>query len=379
MTVRDLQVVRVELGHPREVSWTVLDGHSGGVLEPAESFLAYLSMVGRSPNTVRAYAHDLCDLFEFLRLHDRCWERLTLEQLGEFVVWLQMPAAGRSGAVSVLPSVSAQVSATTVNRKLAAVSTFYDFHGRHGVQVHGMWQWRRGRRSGSWKPMLAHLGPRETRHRTVSLKTDRVEPHVLTEEQTEVIIDGCARLRDRFLFSLLRDTGVRIGEALGFRHEDVNARRCEVTVRARVNANGAQAKTLNRTIPVPAQLLVLYSDYLHEEYGALDSDYVFVNLWSGSVGAPLTYSTVHGLVQRLRTSTGVQFGPHSLRHTYATTLLRKGTRLEVVSKLLGHASVATTVDVYGHLTPDDTRRALVKAGVLPDLAHDQDPPSEPVS
>lgn len=109
-------------------------------------------MIGRSPNTVRAYAHDLRDLFEFLRLRERCWERLTLEQLGEFVVWLQLPAEGRSGAVSVLPSVSAHVSATTVNRKLAAVSAFYDFHGRHGVQVDGMWQWRRGRRSMLRKP-----------------------------------------------------------------------------------------------------------------------------------------------------------------------------------------------------------------------------------
>lgn len=335
--------------------------------------------MGRSPNTVRAYAHDLCDLFEFLRLHNRPWEQLTLEQLGQFVAWLQMPPPGRAGEISVLPSVAAHVTASTVNRKLAAVSAFYDFHGRHGVQVDGMWQWRRGRRTGSWRPMLAHLGPRETRHRTVSLKTDRVEPHVLTEPQIYLIFDGCQRLRDRFLFSLLRETGMRIGEALGLRHEDVNARRCEVAVRARENANGARAKTLNRTIPVPPELLMLYSDYLHEEYGSLDSDYVFVNLWSGAVGRPMRYSTVHGLVRRLRKSTSVEFGPHSLRHTYATTLLRKGTPVEVVSNLLGHASIATTVDIYGHLTPDDTRRALVEAGVLPDLEHGLDAESEPVS
>ncbi len=100
---------------------------------------------------------------------------------------------------------------------------------------------------------------------------------------------------------------------------------------------------------------------------------MFVNLWSGVAGTPLTYSSVHGLVRRLRKATGVTFGPHSLRHTYATTLLRNGTRVEVVSKLLGHASIATTVDTYGHLSPEDTRRALVAAGVL----HDPDPKPDP--
>lgn len=201
----------------------------------------------------------------------------------------------------------------------------------------------------------------------MSLKTDRIEPHVLTDPQIVQILQGCGRLRDRLLFSVLRESGMRIGEVLGLRHEDLNARRREVSVRARDNANGARAKTLNRTIPVPGELFVLYSDYLHEEYGVLDSDYVFVNLWSGVLGEPLTYSSVYGQVRRLRAATGVSFGPHSLRHTYATTLLRKGARVEVVSKLLGHASVATTVDTYGHLSPEDTRRALVAAGVLRDL------------
>ena len=44
---------------------------------------------------------------------------------------------------------------------------------------------------------------------------------MLTAAQTQAILDGCTRLRDRLLFALLLDTGVRIGEALGLRHEDV--------------------------------------------------------------------------------------------------------------------------------------------------------------
>ena len=56
------------------------------------------------------------------------------------------------------------------------------------------------------------------------------------------------------------------------------------------------------------------------------------------------------------------FDPHWCRHTYATRLLRKGTPIEVVSKLLGHSSIATTSDIYGHLSAEDVRRALEAAG-----------------
>ena len=44
----------------------------------------------------------------------------------------------------------------------------------------------------------------------------------------------------------------------------------------------------------------LYADYLNREYGALDSDYVFVNLWSAPLGRPWSYSAVYDLVVRLR-------------------------------------------------------------------------------
>ena len=106
----------------------------------------------------------------------------------------------------------------------------------------------------------------------------------------------------------------------------------------------------------------LYADYLNQEYGALDSDYVFVNLWSAPVGRPWSYSAVYDLVERLRTRTGIEFGPHLFRHTYATWLLRRGAGMESVKGLLGHASIATTIDTYGHLTVEDARTTLAAAG-----------------
>ena len=71
-------------------------------------------------------------------------------------------------------------------------------------------------------------------------------------------------------------------------------------------------------MPVAPELMRLYAQYMHVEYGSLDSDYVFVNLWGGRVGRPLTYSTVNDVVVRTRRAVGFHFTPHCFRHTYAT-------------------------------------------------------------
>ena len=82
----------------------------------------------------------------------------------------------------------------------------------------------------------------------------------------------------------------------------------------------------------------------------------------------MTYAAVYDLVIRLRRRTGIDFDPHWYRHTYATEMLRTGVPVEVVSKLLGHASVTTTVGIYGHLTVEDARALLERAGWFADTA-----------
>jgi site-specific recombinase XerD len=113
---------------------------------------------------------------------------------------------------------------------------------------------------------------------------------------------------------------------------------------------------------VSAELIRLYGDYLHAEYGDLDSDYVFVNLFAEPRGHALSYPAVYDLVLRLRSRTGIDFDPHWCRHGLATRMLRDGVPVEVVSKLLGHASLSTTLSIYGHLSAEDARRALEVAG-----------------
>jgi integrase len=80
----------------------------------------------------------------------------------------------------------------------------------------------------------------------------------------------CGHLRDRLLSAVgLR---LRVGEALGLRHEDIMAAGPTVAVVPRINGNGARSKSgQQRTIPVSGQVIRLYGDYLFTEYGNLDA------------------------------------------------------------------------------------------------------------
>jgi len=343
-------------------SWTVL-GDDDVPVGPAERFLGYLTAIERSPNTVKAYAHDLKDFLEFLGGRGLEWREARLEDIGEFVTWLRLPPAGRAGVVAVLPSAASQVSSATVNRKLAAVSSFYAYQARNGAEVGDLLAaWRAGGRGG-WKPFLHHLskgGP--YRGRVLAVKVPQRLPRILTVAEVQAILDACVRLRDRFFFAVLHETGCRAGEALGLRHEDIAAAEREIRIVPRDNANGARAKSGQRTVLAGGDLIRLYADYLHGEYGGIGSDYVFVNLFAEPRGQAWSYPAVYDLVVRLRAKTGIDFDPHWFRHSMATRLLRDGVPVEVVSKLLGHSSVTITVAVYGHLTAEDARAALEKAG-----------------
>ncbi len=95
-------VARVVVSGSRRESWSVV-GEDGLVVGPAERFLSFLTDSGRSPNTVKAYAHDLRDWFEFLTGRGLDWTTVTVEDVAAFVAWLRLPRPARGAAVAVLP------------------------------------------------------------------------------------------------------------------------------------------------------------------------------------------------------------------------------------------------------------------------------------
>ena len=173
---------RVALPDGRE-AWTVL-GADGGEVEPAAGFLRYLHRIERSPNTVRAYAHDLKLFFEFLAGRGLAWDAVGVADLGGFRGVVAPPGGERGAASGARPA----RSASTTNRALSAVMGFYEFHARHGVPVAARLVERGRSGRGSYRPFLYGIAKGSSRARAGRLRTVRELPKVLTLAQIAAVI-----------------------------------------------------------------------------------------------------------------------------------------------------------------------------------------------
>jgi integrase len=284
--------------------------------------------------------------------------------LGEFAAWARRPAEN----VLVLSEQAAKRSASTVNRMLAAVVSFYEFRARRGNELARDLVVRTRSGRGAFKPFLHGIAREMPRGRPVWLPERQRLRRTLSLERVAAVIDCQRRLRDRFLFGLLASTGMRVGQALGLRHEDVVSWERRIEIVPREGGGRARSKGgAQGSVPVPGELIRLWSDCMHEEYGAVESDFLFVNLWGGERGRPLACSSVNELVRRTRELVGFHFTVHQLRHTFATLAYRDGVALEVIGAVLTHSSPSSTL-IYTRLTAEDLRRVLADRGVLDRVA-----------
>ena len=206
-------VQRVLSPATRPASWTVL-GDDDVPVAPIERYLACLTDIERSPSTIKAYAHDLKDWFVFPTGRGLDWREVRLEDIAGFMAWLRRPPATRDGAVAMLPSVEHHCAESRVNRKLSALSAFYQHASRQGVDLGELlttWQ-PGGRRGSGWKPFLHHIDKGQLQpRRAIGLTAPRKLPRVLSVAEAQAILDACEHLRDRFLFALPYDTGADRG------------------------------------------------------------------------------------------------------------------------------------------------------------------------
>jgi integrase/recombinase XerD len=350
-----MKVQRVQIPGQDRVTWLVI-GDDYLPIRPIQEYLAYLENIERSPHTIRAYAHHLCLYWHYLQETKLDWITVGLGELAEFVAWLRRPLS----SIVSLQEQEAKRSEVTINAILAAVCMLYDFHERLGTTPEHNFYRDQVQPYRTYKHFLYHLTKgKPVRTRLIKLKAPRRLPNMLTAQQFEQMLAVCHRLRDKFLVSLLYESGIRVGQLLGLRHGDIRSWDNLIRIVPRnSNPNGARAKTRESyTISVPPSLMALYTSYLVEEFGETDSDFVFVNLWGGKIGQPMTYAAVIDLFRRMSKASGVQVHPHLLRHTHATLLLQSGMDAAYVQKRLGHASVQTTINTYVHLTDEDLKRA----------------------
>jgi integrase len=254
---------------------------------------------------------------------------------------------------------------------LTAVHGLYDHHARlkTGPEL-ALYRFLNVPRR-TYKPFLyGFTKEKPIRKRVVQVQREERLVKTLRQEQVERLLAACTHLRDRLLLTLLFETGMRIGQALGLRHADIKPEDNVIQIVPREdNSNGARAKSL-RAYEVPLSpgnlVMPLYVDYVLQELNGLEvdhlPDYVFVNLWEGELGRPMTYAAVVALFRRLQRHSGIYVRPHMFRHTRATKWIYEDhLPLATASRLLGHRSIQTTNDLYVHPTADDLRNDLKQA------------------
>lgn len=364
-------------------TWTVL-GEDYATVGPIEEWIEAHRHLW-SPNTVRGYATSLAQWWSFLEQRGQAddWRDVGVPAFTGFLSWQRN---GRTVEYRLAESDQAPTAAT-LEVRLAALISFYRWHQAvSGVSVAGRLLRGTPRRRPA-RGLLAHLDARSdpAASSLVRVRRDRRRdrPPLLLPEQIQAILDGCAvfdtesrswqgNLRDRFVFALLAETGMRLGEALGLRIGEFVLGRggtayVEIVPRSD-NPNGARVKMMRpRRVYVGADLERLFADYLTDiacraaESGiALTSTRpLLVNVARPPLLAALRETTVREKVAALRRR---GFGPpgwtpHWFRHTHATALLLAGTPEWVVSRRLGHAHVQTTLDLYGWVRDDEALRA----------------------
>lgn len=167
-------------------------------------------------------------------------------------------------------------------------------------------------------------------------------PRALTASDVQCLLGSCDRRRamgrrDYAILMLLTRMGLRAGEVAGLELDDVDWRHGEIVIRGR---GGRQ-----ELLPLPADVGEALVGYLRRGRPPTESRRLFVRVCAPHQG--LRSSSIGSLVSRACGRAGLpRVGPHRLRHTTATDLLRHGASLSEIGQLLRHRSGAETTAIY---------------------------------
>lgn len=203
---------------------------------------------------------------------------------------------------------------------------------------------------------------------------DEVQP--LDPEQARRLLEVIRGHRLEALYSVTLAVGLRQGEALGLKWEDVDLEGKVIHVRFQLQRidkeyrlTEPKTQRSRRTIPLPpfaiAALHAHRARQLEEKLIAgsdwVDSGLVFVTLR----GTPLDAKNVTHRFQDLLKKAGLpRMRFHDLRHACASLLLAQGVSPRVIMETLGHSEIGTTMNIYGHVLPSLQREAADKIGAV---------------
>ena len=333
----------------RDGAWA-LAGPDADRFGLVDEYLAYLADRNYSPNTVRAYGYDLLALCRWLIAQEQPLTAVTTEVLLRFLrACREATIPGRAGPNVVRVSSGRradQYAATTINRRLAAISGLFTFVAMRDPDAGNpvpKGREARWRTSGERSGMLAHTMRRPKNRSSLRLREPRRLPMALSQADAAELLSSFRTWRDRAIAGLMLYCGLRSAEVLGLGVVDVDI-------------GGRWLKVLGkgqreRRVPLDADVASVIQVYLLAERPESASDRLFVVAKGPHRGQPLTAAGLRTIFRYHRGLTGIVGGhPHALRHTFGTALAEAGVDLAVMQALLGHAHVDTTAR-YIHLAP----------------------------
>ena len=279
-----------------------------------DQFIGYIRAEKRfSPLTVEAYQRDMCQFADYMK------KEYGIEELTEVKTTMV-----KSYLVHLKEE---KLVNRSINRKLSTLRTFYKYCLRENLLEKS--------------PMTG----------IKALKQPKALVKFVTETDINKVSFGdeadFPTMRDRLLFELLYQTGMRQAELRGLRDGDVDKMDMKLKIHGKRNKD--------RLVPLSREMVNMIGQYqaLRDAAFAGKVDLLLLNDKGEAMTPSFVYQKVHHLLEGVTTLK--QKSPHVLRHTFATHLLDEGASLVAIQKLLGHESLATT-QVYAHNTIEQLKK-----------------------
>lgn len=288
-----------------------------------DEFLDYLAAEkGYSGNTLAAYRNDLTQFTQHLidQANAARWAEVSQSQIVEYILHMK----------------ELEYASSTVARKVAAIKSFFHYLRDEGIVQND--------------PTLTLESPKVKKHLPKAISEEDVDR--LLAEPTKS--DSPKALRDSALLEVLYATGMRVTELVSLNVEDVDLEAGTIYCIGKGDRE--------RVVPIYDQAALILSRYLVDGRPHLVRDKAEQALFLNHRGERLTRQGLWLIIKHYVDAIGIEseVTPHTLRHSFATHMLRGGAKLRDVQKLLGHANISTT-QVYTQVTRDHLREAYNEA------------------
>jgi integrase/recombinase XerD len=162
-------------------------------------------------------------------------------------------------------------------------------------------------------------------------------PSVLSEEEVFRLLKQVDNLKHKTALSIIYSAGLRIGELINLKINDIDSARGQIRI---LQGKGKKDRVSLLSTNILKMLREYYKEYRPKEW-----------LFEGQFGGQYSQGSIQEVFRQAKKSAGIRKRAtvHTLRHSFATHLLERGTDLRYIQELLGHQSSRTT-EIYTHVT-----------------------------